>query len=207
MLTIHNLAFQGQFDPAELSWIGLGRDLLHPRPAGVLGARELAQGGVVFSDMITTVSPTYAREIVTPEYGFGFDGILASRAADLVGIVNGIDTETWDPTTDPHLPAHFDARRLEGKAGVEARAARVRRPAERRGGHAASDDRHRDAAHAPEGLRPGRGRGGSTDGIRRDLGDARQRRSVVRRPVAAARGALPRARGRPDRLRRAARRT
>ena len=83
------------------------------------GRASTLKGGVVFSDKITTVSPTYAHEILTPEYGFGFDGVLADRAADLVGILNGIDTETWNPRTDRHLPAHFDARSLERKADVK----------------------------------------------------------------------------------------
>ncbi len=119
VLTIHNLAFQGAFDAAELSWIGLGRDLFTPDQLEFWGRGSSLKGGVVFSDKITTVSPTYASEIVTPEGGWGFNGILANRAPDLVGILNGIDTETWDPTTDPYLPAHFDADNLEGKAVVK----------------------------------------------------------------------------------------
>lgn len=119
VLTIHNLAFQGQFDPAELPWIGLGRDLFTPDLLEFWGRASSLKGGVVFSDKITTVSPTYAKEILTPEYGFGFNGILANRAADLVGIVNGIDTDTWNPATDRHLPAHFDADALERKAVVK----------------------------------------------------------------------------------------
>jgi starch synthase len=119
VLTIHNLAFQGTFDPSELSWIGLGRDLYTPDQLEFWGRGSSLKGGVVFSDKITTVSPTYAREIVTPEGGWGFNGILASRAADLIGIVNGIDTETWNPATDPYLPAHFDAQNLDGKADAK----------------------------------------------------------------------------------------
>ena len=65
------------------------------------------------------MSPTYAREILTPEFGFGFEGILATRSADLVGILNGIDTDVWNPQTDPYLPAHFTADTLEAKATVK----------------------------------------------------------------------------------------
>jgi starch synthase len=119
VLTIHNLAFQGAFDSAELSWIGLGRDLYTPELLEFWGRGSSLKGGVVFSDRITTVSPTYASEIVTPEGGWGFNGILASRAADLVGILNGIDTEAWNPRTDPYLPAHFHAGNLQGKAAVK----------------------------------------------------------------------------------------
>ena len=119
VLTIHNLAFQGQFDARELTWMGLGRDLFTPDALEFWGRGSTLKGGVVFSDKITTVSPTYAKEILTPEYGFGFDGILAGRAKDLHGILNGIDTETWDPTIDKYLPEHFDAEQLEKKAGVK----------------------------------------------------------------------------------------
>src|SRR5258708_19608861 len=119
VVAIHNLAFQGHFDPAELTWIGLGRDLYTPGLLEFWGRASALKGGVVFSDRITTVSPTYATEILTPEYGFGFNGILASRAQDLVGILNGIDTEAWNPKTDKYLPAHFDADTLERKAEVK----------------------------------------------------------------------------------------
>jgi starch synthase len=119
VLTIHNLAFQGQFNPAELNWIGLGTDLFTPQILEFWGRASTLKGGVVFSDTITTVSPTYAKEILLPEFGFGFNGILANRAADLVGILNGIDTETWNPRTDRHLPAHFDQDSLDRKATVK----------------------------------------------------------------------------------------
>jgi starch synthase len=119
VLTIHNLAFQGHFDPAELTWIGLGRELYTPDLLEFWGRGSALKGGVVFADKITTVSPTYAREMLTPEYGFGFNGILARRADDLTGILNGIDTEAWNPATDKHLPAHFDGESLERKAVVK----------------------------------------------------------------------------------------
>jgi len=119
VLTIHNLAFQGQFDPAELTWMGLGRELFTPELLEFWGRGSTLKGGVVCSDTLTTVSPTYAQEILTPEYGFGFNGILTSRAQDLVGILNGIDTEAWNPAADPYLPAHFDATMLERKAAVK----------------------------------------------------------------------------------------
>jgi len=75
----------------------------------------------VFSRAITTVSPTYAREIQTPELGFGFDGLLRERAADLSGILNGIDYHHWDPERDPHLPVPFSAAQLGGKAAAKRR--------------------------------------------------------------------------------------
>jgi starch synthase len=119
VLTIHNLAFQGTFDARELAWIGLGADLYNPAVLEFYGRASALKGGVVFSDAITTVSPTYAREILTPDYGFGFDGILRTRADDLVGILNGIDTATWDPASDRFLPVHFDADTLDRKSEVK----------------------------------------------------------------------------------------
>jgi starch synthase len=119
VLTIHNLAFQGQFDAKELGWIGLDRGLFTPDGLEFWGGASTLKGGVVFSDKITTVSPTYAKEILTPEYGFGFNGILANRAHDLEGILNGIDVDAWNPATDPYLPVHFGAGSLEKKAEVK----------------------------------------------------------------------------------------
>jgi starch synthase len=121
VLTIHNLAFQGGFDPKELAWIGLGRDLYTPQILEFWGRASSLKAGIVMSHVVTTVSPTYAREILEPEYGFGFDGILRSRARDLVGILNGIDTDVWNPKTDPLLPERFGAASL-GKKKVLKRA-------------------------------------------------------------------------------------
>jgi starch synthase len=119
VLTIHNLAFQGTFDPKELAWIGLGRHLYTPQVLEFWGRASTLKAGIVLSDTITTVSPTYAREILEPEYGFGFEGILRTRAADLVGILNGIDTDVWNPQTDPHLPACYSRASLARKKTVK----------------------------------------------------------------------------------------
>jgi starch synthase len=116
VFTIHNLAYQGVFDASWLPRLGLGWDLMHIDALEYHGRISLLKGGIMFSRMITTVSPRYAREIQTPELGFGFDGILRHRSADLVGILNGIDYDQWDPARDPYLPAPFDASSLEGKA-------------------------------------------------------------------------------------------
>jgi starch synthase len=83
------------------------------------GRISYLKAGVVFSRLITTVSPRYAREIQQPEQGFGFDGILRQRGADLVGILNGIDYDQWDPERDPNLPVPFGASNLEGKAAAK----------------------------------------------------------------------------------------
>ena len=119
VLTIHNLAFQGMFDPKELAWIGLGRDLFTPQGLEFWGRASALKGGIVLSDTITTVSPTYAREILDPDYGFGFDGILRSRAKDLVGILNGIDTDVWNPQTDAHLPVRYSRASLARKKAIK----------------------------------------------------------------------------------------
>jgi len=119
VLTIHNLAFQGTFDPKELAWIGLGPDLYTPQTLEFWGRASTLKGAVVLSDVITTVSPTYAREILRPEYGFGFDGILRSRAKDLVGILNGIDTDVWNPQTDAQLPVRYSRASLPRKKAIK----------------------------------------------------------------------------------------
>ena len=115
VLTIHNLAFQGNVPPEWLSPLGLGPEMMSIDAMEFWGQLSLLKGGIVFSDSITTVSPTYAREIQTPEYGSGFDGVLAARSADLHGILNGIDTDRWDPRRDPHLPEPYDEQSLEKK--------------------------------------------------------------------------------------------
>jgi starch synthase len=116
VFTIHNLAYQGTFDPVWMSALDLGPELMRPEALEFWGRISSLKGGIQFSDAMTTVSPRYAREILTREGGFGFDGVLAARKGDLVGIVNGIDTEAWDPSRDPFLPEPFDAGHLDRKA-------------------------------------------------------------------------------------------
>jgi starch synthase len=114
VFTIHNLAFQGVFGADSLGTLGLGWDVFNHEAIEHWGNISLLKGGVNFSERITTVSPTYAREILTPEFGFGFEGVLRRRSADLVGIVNGIDTKRWDPASDPFVPA-YSPQSMEGK--------------------------------------------------------------------------------------------
>ncbi len=116
VFTIHNLAYQGIFDRATFEALGLPESLWHWQALEFFGQLSFIKGGLVHADRITTVSPTYAREIQTPEFGWGLDGLLRSRAGELHGILNGIDTDTWDPARDPHLPAHFQRDDLAGKA-------------------------------------------------------------------------------------------
>jgi starch synthase len=119
VFTIHNLAYQGLFGPEWLPALGLGAQLMDVNALEFWGRISFLKGGILFSRVITTVSPRYAREIQTPEFGFGFDGILRSRASDLVGILNGIDYDQWDPERDVHLPAPFSASYLEGKVACK----------------------------------------------------------------------------------------
>jgi starch synthase len=117
--TIHNLAYQGMADAGWLSRLGLNPALLSPAALEFWGSISLLKGGIVFSDLVTTVSPRYAREIQTKEYGCGFEGLLQSRSGDLVGILNGIDYDQWDPARDLYLPQPFDASRLDGKTAAK----------------------------------------------------------------------------------------
>ena len=110
--TIHNLAFQGQFsyeiaERLELPHSALGTDCLE-----YYGGVGYLKGGILCSDVVTTVSPTYAREILSSDLGMGLDGVLQGRRSALYGIVNGIDADIWSPSTDPLIPRQYDARSL-----------------------------------------------------------------------------------------------
>jgi starch synthase len=120
VLTIHNIGYQGTFAAARAIDIGLG-----PNP-GLLHQDDLRAGrinplkhGIMYADAITTVSPTYAREICTPEYGMGLEGALRLRGAAVLGILNGVDYELWDPRIDHYLPRHYDEDGLDVKAGLK----------------------------------------------------------------------------------------
>jgi starch synthase len=118
--SIHNLAYQGVFDGGGVFITGLGREHYHPRELEHFGAMNLTKAALYRSTILSTVSPTYAREIQTGEYGNGLDGILSWRSHDLVGILNGIDMDEWNPATDKHLPARYDVNDLSGKAACKA---------------------------------------------------------------------------------------
>jgi starch synthase len=115
MFTIHNLAYQGLFAPDWLGPLDLGPEMLSISSLEFWGRISLLKGGINFSNVITTVSPTYAREIQTKEYGAGFEGVLAARSGDLYGVLNGIDTNRWDPRRDPFLPEPYDENSLHKK--------------------------------------------------------------------------------------------
>jgi starch synthase len=116
VLTIHNLGYQGIFPAAALGDLGLDRSLFHPGGLEFYGNVSFLKAGIVWSDAITTVSPTYAKEIQTPEYGAGLDGVLRSRADKVTGILNGVDYREWDPRNDPDIAAAYSSDDLAGKA-------------------------------------------------------------------------------------------
>lgn len=119
VLTIHNLGYQGIFPAQALPEMGLDASVFHVNGVEFYGKVNLLKGGILYSDALTTVSRAYAREIQTPEYGCGLEGVLAARSGVLTGILNGADYSVWNPETDPHLPAHYSAERLEGKAACK----------------------------------------------------------------------------------------
>jgi starch synthase len=120
VFTIHNLAYQGVYAADWLPRLDLGWEQLAMDRLEYWGSISLLKAGVQDAHAITTVSPRYAAEIQTPEFGFGFDGILRARASDLTGILNGIDTVEWDPEHDPFLPAPYNAATLADKAASKA---------------------------------------------------------------------------------------
>jgi starch synthase len=119
VFTIHNLAYQGVFDASWLPRLGLGWDLMRVDALEFWNRISFLKGGIVFAGIVTTVSPRYAQEIQLPELGFGLDGILRARATHLVGILNGIDYDQWDPARDVNLPVPFSASKMAGKAAAK----------------------------------------------------------------------------------------
>jgi len=120
ILTIHNLAYQGLFEPDWLPRIDLGWDQFTVDRMEYWSRISFLKGGINDATLLTTVSPRYAEEIQTLQLGFGFDGILRARRADLVGILNGIDTREWDPARDRFIPQPYSADDLSGKAAAKA---------------------------------------------------------------------------------------
>jgi starch synthase len=121
VLTIHNIGYQGVFAAARVPDLGIA-----PSDTGRLHQDDLRAGhvnslkhGILYADAITTVSPTYAQEIMTPQYGMGLEGALLARAARVWGILNGVDYDDWDPRHDRYLPRHFDSGSVEVKASLK----------------------------------------------------------------------------------------
>jgi starch synthase len=115
LFTIHNLGFQGLFDESHWPYLNLERKYFTPQFLEFYGKINLLKGGLIFADKLTTVSPNYAQEIMTKEQGFGLEGVVRQRAADLVGILNGVDYEQWNPWTDPYLQPHHGENNLTVK--------------------------------------------------------------------------------------------
>ena len=115
-LTIHNLAYQGVFPAAQYELTNLPRDYFTPAGVEYYGQLGCLKAGIVYADVITTVSPRYAREITTEEMGCGLDGLLRQRSSSLVGILNGVDYEEWNTINDPYLKHAYSAEDLSGKA-------------------------------------------------------------------------------------------
>jgi len=115
VFTIHNLGYQGLFPAAAVPDLGLSSAQFHSEGMEFWGLANFLKAGIMWSDAITTVSPTYAHEIQTPAFGFGLDGVLRSHSNRLTGILNGVDYSEWSPETDVHLPVRYSVRSLDGK--------------------------------------------------------------------------------------------
>jgi starch synthase len=120
VFTIHNLAFQGNFSLTAFSNLGLPSEALSPEGMEFYNQISFIKAAIRYSDRLTTVSPTYAREILTPDHGCGLDGLLRARAGDLTGILNGIDHNVWDPANDTELPRPYSPDDLTGKDDCKA---------------------------------------------------------------------------------------
>jgi starch synthase len=115
ILTIHNLGYQGIFPRETFPLLGIPSRFFSIKGLEFWGKVNFLKGGIIFADHLTTVSPTYAKEIQTPEFGYGLEGVLKDQAAKLIGILNGVDYAQWNPEDDPYLEAHYTADTLTGK--------------------------------------------------------------------------------------------
>ena len=120
VFTVHNLAYQGLFERREFADLGLPPEAFDIEGLEFYGQVSFMKAGLYYADRITTVSPTYAREIQTADQGCGLDGLLRTRQHRLSGILNGVDAAVWSPATDALLPARYDAADLGGKAACKA---------------------------------------------------------------------------------------
>jgi starch synthase len=120
LFTVHNLAYQGLFEKEALAAVGLPEHLFNMNDLEFFGKVNYMKAGILYATAVNTVSPRYSREIQTPEFGCGLDGLLRSRAHALSGILNGVDYAAWNPETDRLIPALFSPRDLSGKARSKA---------------------------------------------------------------------------------------
>ena len=116
VFTIHNLGFQGIFGPTDWPLLDLDSGFFAPQFLEFFGNINFLKGALLFADKLTTVSPSYAREITTAEQGFGLQGVLRERSRDLIGILNGVDYQLWNPWTDPFLTDHYGKNSLTLKS-------------------------------------------------------------------------------------------
>lgn len=116
LMTIHNLGYQGLFHSVNMPLTGFGWELFNMDGLEFYGKINFLKGGILFADIITTVSNNYAKEILTEEYGFGLDGVLRKRNKDFYGIINGIDYNAWNPENDGLIPTNYNIKDLSGKA-------------------------------------------------------------------------------------------
>ncbi|MEW6067489.1 MAG: glycogen synthase GlgA [Nitrospirota bacterium] len=115
LFTIHNLGYQGLFPSSSMPLTGLGWEFFTPEAIEFYGNVNFLKAGIIYADIINTVSNTYAKEILTTEFGFGLDGALRSRAGDIHGVINGIDYDEWDPTRDKFITANYNPNDISGK--------------------------------------------------------------------------------------------
>lgn len=120
ILSVHNAGFQGHYAPPAMVTLGLPPELYHWQAFEWYDQVNVLKGGIAFSDMVATVSPTHAGELCTPQGGFGLHDTFTALGDRFIGILNGIDLEVWDPATDQHIAAHYDADALEGKRQCKA---------------------------------------------------------------------------------------
>jgi starch synthase len=120
VFTVHNLAYQGLFPQEDSALLGLSAAFMSPSGLEYHGQLSFMKAGLKFADRMGTVSPTYAREIATPEFGCGLDGVIRDRGGDVFGILNGIDCEVWNPATDDALVQTYDRHSPQGKAACKA---------------------------------------------------------------------------------------
>jgi starch synthase len=118
--TVHNVGYQGLFSSFDMPLTGLGWELLSPKGLEFYGKINLMKGGLVFADLLSTVSGKYREEILTPEYGFGLEGLFQERSSELYGIPEGVDYFRWNPARDSYLAAPYDADNLAGKKACKA---------------------------------------------------------------------------------------
>ena len=120
VFTVHNLAYQGLFDERDFHLMGLPARMLAPTGLEFHGQFSFMKAGLTYADRVTTVSPTYALEMATPEFGCGLDGLVKARGADVSGILNGVDGAIWNPSSDKEIPIKYTASNLAGKLACKA---------------------------------------------------------------------------------------